>query len=579
MTILKSFYVFILICLTVIFQLRAQNQFNLGFENGNLQGWEFEHGVVIDDTADITFQNATPGFLPTRLELLNSNSRQDPSITQEFIRPVLRGNYSLRIGNIRQGGTYDRMKTRFKVEESGLIFEFYLAVVLHNDRNNNHPEGGKPAVYLTLKDQYGNRIDCGSFAKQLDGTLPEGFLQERDYMYRNWSTGAVNLDAYVGQTLSLELTVHGCTADGHRGYAYFDAEIRNLTLSLDSPCPGQDGLLSLNAPFGYIGYRWSGGSQEQNLKIALPVNDEFSVQLTPHNNLNPGCMPELRKELKVGAKDSTISQTLCEGKAFKVGDTTFTSSGNFKHKISSLSGCDSTLFLNLTFTKPQERLKLVNLCQGEKYLLGDQQIDNEGVFRVRYNGNNGCDSIAVLEVNVEDIEVSTETKLTITEGEPIPLNAKVHADVPYVITWSRGDTLICIDCASTEVSATNSGLYDFRLTSQSGICRIHKTVDVTVIPCGIYIPTAFSPNNDEINDFLEIYGSPCIENISMFSITNRLGQTVFSQKNIPHAAFKKFWDGRRLGDPVPSGQYYYQMIYQKSSGLSVSQSGSLTVLR
>ncbi|WP_304231942.1 gliding motility-associated C-terminal domain-containing protein [Jiulongibacter sediminis] len=576
MKLLSAICLFLLLGLS---ELKAQDQQNIGFEDGNLLGWEFEHGEVIDDTADITFQNLTRGFLPGRLELLDRDSRGDPSITVENIRPVLRGNYSLRIGNTREGGTFDRMKTKFKVASYGLIYEFYLAAILHNDRNNNHPEGGKPSVYLTLRDQNENRIDCGSFAKQLDGTLPEGFLQERDYMYRNWSTGSLNLDPYVGQTLTLELTVHGCTADGHRGYAYFDSEIRKLELDLDSPCPDEDGFLSLNAPFGYVGYNWNNGQPGQNLKVSLPVDDEFAVKLTPHNNLNPGCMPELRKAIKVASKDTTISQTLCGGKAFRVGDTTFTTTGSFTHKIKSSTGCDSTFLLNLTFTDPLERSKTINLCKGEKYLLGDQEIDSEGIFRVRYNGSNGCDSIAILEVNVENIEVNAETKLTIPEGEPIPLKAEVDADAPYVITWSRGDTLICIDCASTEVLATNSGSYDFRLTSQSGICRIEKTLEVNVVPCGIYIPTAFSPNSDGVNDYFNIYGSPCIENINTLSIANRLGQVVFSKTDIPHGSFEKLWDGRWFGELVASGEYYYQMTYQKTSGLSGSQNGSLTIMR
>jgi gliding motility-associated-like protein len=328
-----------------------------------------------------------------------------------------------------------------------------------------------------------------------------------------------------------------------------------------------------------VGYNWNNGQPGQNLKVSLPVDDEFAVKLTPHNNLNPGCMPELRKAIKVASKDTTISQTLCGGKAFRVGDTTFTTTGSFTHKIKSSTGCDSTFLLNLTFTDPLERSKTINLCKGEKYLLGDQEIDSEGIFRVRYNGSNGCDSIAILEVNVENIEVNAETKLTIPEGEPIPLKAEVDADAPYVITWSRGDTLICIDCASTEVLATNSGSYDFRLTSQSGICRIEKTLEVNVVPCGIYIPTAFSPNSDGVNDYFNIYGSPCIENINTLSIANRLGQVVFSKTDIPHGSFEKLWDGRWFGELVASGEYYYQMTYQKTSGLSGSQNGSLTIMR
>ncbi len=65
---------------------------------------------------------------------------------------------------------------------------------------------------------------------------------------------------------------------------------------------------------------------------------------------------------------------------------------------------------------------------------------------------------------------------------------------------------------------------------------------------GLYVPNTFTPNNDGINDALELVSSAIVEGQFEMSIFNRWGQCVYFSKNPEDA-----WDGSFLG-----GDYYVE---------------------
>ncbi len=71
----------------------------------------------------------------------------------------------------------------------------------------------------------------------------------------------------------------------------------------------------------------------------------------------------------------------------------------------------------------------------------------------------------------------------------------------------------------------------------------------------IYLPNAFSPNGDGLNDSFEIFGDPCSDEASL-KIFNRWGEIVY-ETNKPYS---KFWDGNIQGKSAPSGVYTFIII-------------------
>jgi gliding motility-associated-like protein len=79
----------------------------------------------------------------------------------------------------------------------------------------------------------------------------------------------------------------------------------------------------------------------------------------------------------------------------------------------------------------------------------------------------------------------------------------------------------------------------------------------------LFIPEAFSPNGDGINDKFEIKGIAKYKRVEI-EVFNRWGNIVFQSKNYGVGQGKEgFWDGTaksglRIGSgPVPSGTYFY----------------------
>lgn len=89
-------------------------------------------------------------------------------------------------------------------------------------------------------------------------------------------------------------------------------------------------------------------------------------------------------------------------------------------------------------------------------------------------------------------------------------------------------------------------------------------------PLSIYIPNAFTPNGDGMNDAFGVKGEG-IRNFHLY-IYNRWGEVIFETTNP-----KQQWDGSYAGNPVEQGVYVYQ-VFASGFGKN-SKTGSVTLVR
>jgi gliding motility-associated-like protein len=106
-------------------------------------------------------------------------------------------------------------------------------------------------------------------------------------------------------------------------------------------------------------------------------------------------------------------------------------------------------------------------------------------------------------------------------------------------------------------------------------CVVTSSVTIKVIFCdnSFYMPTAFTPNNDGLNDFLKpkITGQLLSYN---FSIYNRYGQLVFTTTNINNG-----WDGTVNGIKQPMGSFTWKCSYQFKKENAKVKKGSVLLLK
>ncbi len=94
----------------------------------------------------------------------------------------------------------------------------------------------------------------------------------------------------------------------------------------------------------------------------------------------------------------------------------------------------------------------------------------------------------------------------------------------------------------------------------------------------IYIPTAFTPNQDRLNEQWEIFGR-FYSNLRI-KVLDRWGMEVYSVLQKRSDDPIEFWDGTYKSKKVPSGVYYYEVTYTSPSDKSktIKQTGMVTVI-
>lgn len=90
---------------------------------------------------------------------------------------------------------------------------------------------------------------------------------------------------------------------------------------------------------------------------------------------------------------------------------------------------------------------------------------------------------------------------------------------------------------------------------------------------GVHIPNAFSPNNDQNNDVLEIFIGWDVQSFD-FNLFDRWGNLVFNT-----STYGETWDGFYKGKVVATGVYTYSMTYTSSETGNHEITGNVTVLR
>ncbi|MGZ3884266.1 MAG: T9SS type B sorting domain-containing protein, partial [Bacteroidia bacterium] len=143
-------------------------------------------------------------------------------------------------------------------------------------------------------------------------------------------------------------------------------------------------------------------------------------------------------------------------------------------------------------------------------------------------------------------------------------------------TWSSPTSpnyLSCTHCAYT--TATPTANIKYVLTGyNSKKCKYNDTVDVCVIfDCGeMFVPNAFSPNGDGVNDVLYVRGK-CLSNFT-FQIFSRWGEKVF-ETNSQEVG----WDGRFNGDMMNTGVFVYRLEGTTVDNQPFNMKGNVTLIR
>ncbi|MEI9957572.1 MAG: PKD domain-containing protein [Ferruginibacter sp.] len=171
-----------------------------------------------------------------------------------------------------------------------------------------------------------------------------------------------------------------------------------------------------------------------------------------------------------------------------------------------------------------------------------------GTYNVKLiaSASNGCFSNSLTkDINIYGTNAFAGNDTIAAAGQPIQLNAT--GGLSY--TWSPGNLLSNPTIANPVTALTASQLFTVKAFTPEG-CESYDDVLVKIYKGpDIYLPNAFTPNGDGLNDFFK--GTPVgIKQFNYLKVFNRWGQLIFSTGD-----YNKAWDGTWQGVQQASGVY------------------------
>ncbi|HZV69073.1 MAG TPA: gliding motility-associated C-terminal domain-containing protein [Saprospiraceae bacterium] len=200
-----------------------------------------------------------------------------------------------------------------------------------------------------------------------------------------------------------------------------------------------------------------------------------------------------------------------------------------------------------------------------------------GIMNVGIMDSFGCIvDTAVLIDAPTPVTVNLGPDVVIALGDSLILNAESDVNI-LSFNWFAGDS--CTACQSISVSPVETTTYEVEVTDQNGCIATDEIIISVQFPRNIFIPNIFSPNGDQVNDNLIIYGSRDIVSIEFFEIFDRWGNKVFGTENFLPGDISRSWDGTFHGKLLNSGVYVYKIKVLFTNDLELVDTGDFTLIR
>ncbi len=193
--------------------------------------------------------------------------------------------------------------------------------------------------------------------------------------------------------------------------------------------------------------------------------------------------------------------------------------------------------------------------------------------------DSGIDTLIAITVTTDDPIVSIfpdngipdqEGLPQVCQGGDIDLSAD-PSDPDCVYTWSNGETGTDIT-----VSPDENTTYTLECITPLG-CENSASIDIAVLPpqCNeddVFVPNAFSPNNDGVNDQLFVR-SKFIQEMEFF-VTNRWGEEVWRTTDQDQG-----WDGTFKGKTLAPDAYAYCLKVTCVNETTYTTAGNVSIIK
>ncbi|PHN05065.1 gliding motility-associated C-terminal domain-containing protein [Flavilitoribacter nigricans] len=293
--------------------------------------------------------------------------------------------------------------------------------------------------------------------------------------------------------------------------------------------------------------------------------------------------------------------------------------GSYSVTVTDVGGCrdSSSIRINPGGTSVAEYLTTNPTCQAPAsgVIRLEDIVGSSGPYEISFNGsaygpsdgwqmsgltagsylivlrdNSGCESAQSVTLSLPagpSLELGPDVE--INEGESTFIRPVTSGSLSN-LSWSPLNGVVA-ERGGLTLRPTETTTYSFTISDANG-CTTTDQLTVTVIPSdnpppppvpeeqtSVFIPNAFSPNEDGFNDSFTIFGDETVANIRMMRIFDRWGSLVFETSDMAPNDLQQGWRGQVNGRPMPEGVYIYFLEVEFTDGTTTIMKGEVVMIR
>ncbi|MDN3658018.1 gliding motility-associated C-terminal domain-containing protein [Ferruginibacter paludis] len=198
--------------------------------------------------------------------------------------------------------------------------------------------------------------------------------------------------------------------------------------------------------------------------------------------------------------------------------------------------------------------------------------NNTTIYNVAISNAFGCRDSAWVKVTVlQNLYVNAGPDHNINLGDSVILNATVTGTLVDFF-WSPATFINDSHLVTPTVYPTEDAVYTLNANSTVGCGSGTSSAKIKVFR-DIFIPSAFTPNDDGRNDKFQVTAANNYKQFKLL-IFNKWGTLLYSSTNI-----NSYWDGRYKSELQATGAYVYYVEIRTASNKKIIRKGTVMLLR
>jgi gliding motility-associated-like protein len=436
-----------------------------------------------------------------------------------------------------------------------------------------------------------------------------------------WSSGASGSTITVAQSgnYSVQVTDNsGCIGTQSTDITFHPLPEPEITGDA-TICEGESAYFDVGS--GYVDYDWSNGGNQQSIN---PTSSNlYSVTVTDINGcegsdaLTLSVMPQPIVAINgedficKGENSSLIANPGMASYEWTTGAQTplinITDGGTYGVLITDLNGCSGSG--NFTVHVSEMEIEFTSedpTCYGEDngFIRVDEVKGGLEPYQLSWDGGlyGSTNIISPLSAGVYNLNIldaagcEYEEDFNIYEGfdlmlnlgedqfirlgDEVQINAQVNIPDAQIanLTWIPEDITSCINCLDFNFLPLGTTTINAFVEDDRGCKTEHQVTIFVDKEREVFIPNAFSPNDDGVNDVLVIYAGKDVSKINSFRIFSRWGNPVFEMTDFYPNDPSYGWNGK-TSEMMNSSAFIYSADVEFIDGSTKQFMGDFVLLK